>query len=369
MRDNPALNRCLREGKSEGLTCLYNSALSWDDYVLSSNDCTTFHLHGWRTIIEKVYSHPACFLSAHIECDGSKKIVGVLPLVHFDHPEGESRLISLPFLDFAGILADNPATEYFLIKQALALAERKGAAHLELRQDSPIPWLHEKGFEPPFQYSHQAHTFKVGLRRALPGSGEELWKSLGSKVRNQVRKARSSKCSSRVGGLELLDPFYSVFSMNMRDLGSPVHGYVFFEEILKKFPEQASIILVEQDGQPLAGAMVLRFQDTLYNPWASSLRKFRPLCPNMLLYYQMLLYGCQNGARFFDFGRSSPGASTHRFKKQWGAESRPLSWHIFSKKPYSWTPDRESLVLEHWKHLDLDLSRETGPELRRWISL
>lgn len=62
-------------------------------------------------------------------------------------------------------------------------------------------------------------------------------------------------------------------------------------------------------------------------------------------------------------------APTHRFKEQWGAEVRPLAWHIFFKKPNSWSPNRESLVIEPWKQLDLNLSRETGPELRRWISL
>lgn len=372
MRDDRHLYMQCERGrgtKDSILTCLYNSSSSWDEYVFSFYGGTPFDLYGWGRIIEKIYRHPTCFLSAHAECRGKKKIVGILPLVHFVSPKGESRLISLPFLDFAGILADNPSIEHFLFNEALAIAERVGAVHLELRQDHSISFLHEKGFELPHQYSHKAHIFKVGLRKSLPGSSEELWQSIGSKVRNQVRKARQSKCTGRVGGLELLASFYSVFSQNMRDLGSPVHAFSFFEEIFKEFGEQAVIILIEREEEPLAGAIAIRMHETLYNPWASSLRAFRPLCPNMLLYWQMLIHASENGLRFFDFGRSSPGSSTHRFKKQWGAESRPLSWHIFSKKPNTWTPDRESLAIEPWKHLDLDLSRRTGPELRRWISL
>lgn len=369
MTDILTSSNCGMENNDPVLTCLCNSPSSWDDYVSSSCGCTPFHLYGWRIIIEKIYRHPTCFLSAHAEYRGEKRIVGVLPLVHFLCPKGESRLVSLPFLDFAGILADNPSIEHFLFNEALALAQRIGAVHLELRQDHASSFLHEKGFELPQQYSHQAHTFKVGLRRSLPGSNEELWQSLGSKVRNQVRKARHCSCGSRVGGLELLTPFYSVFSQNMRDLGSPVHARSFFEEIFKEFGEQTVIILIEREEEPLAGAIAIRMHETLYNPWSSSLRAFRPLCPNMLLYWQMLVHACEKGLRFFDFGRSSPGAPTYLFKKQWGAESRPLFWHIFSKKPNTWTPDRESLVLEPWKHLDLDLSRRMGPELRRWISL
>lgn len=351
------------------VTCSCNSPSLWDSYVESSPDGTPFHLYGWRVIIEKSYSHPTYFLSAHRESLGKKKIVGVLPLVHFFCPRAESRLVSLPFLDCTGLLADNSAIEQALFHEALALAERIGAVHLELRQDSPLAFVQEKGFELPPSYSHQVHTFKVGLRRPLPGSSEELWRLLGAKVRNQVRKARHCKCSSRVGGPELLAPFYSVFSHNMRDLGSPVHALSFFAEIFEEFGRRAAIILVEGEHEPLAGALVIRMHETLYNPWASSLRAFRSLCPNMLLYWQMLAYGCDQGLHFFDFGRSSLGASTHRFKEQWGAEVRPLAWHIFSKKPNGWHPDRERLVLEAWKQLDLGLSRETGPELRRWISL
>lgn len=350
-------------------TCLYNSSASWDPYVSSAPGSTPFHLHGWRTIIEKSYGHPTYFLSAGTESRGENRIVGVLPLILFFGPRSERRLVSLPFLDCAGLLADNPAIERFLFDEALALADRTGAVHLELRQDTSPSFLHEKGFELPYQYSHQVHTFKVGLRRPIPNSNDALWQSLDAKVRNQVRKARRCKCRATIGGVELLASFYSVFSHNMRDLGSPVHSLSFFKEIFEEFGEHAAIVLVKRDQTPIAGALVIRMHDTLYNPWASSLRTFRPLCPNMLLYWRMLAYACEQGLGFFDFGRSSPGASTHRFKQQWGAESRPLAWHVFSKKPNSWHPDRESLVIEPWKQLDLARSREIGPELRRWISL
>lgn len=350
-------------------TCLCHSPSSWDQYVLAASAGTPFLLHDWCRVIEKSYKHPTYFLSAQTQYQGKKNITGVLPLVHFLGPENENRLVSLPFLDCAGILANSPSIEQLLFNEALTIAERIGAVHLELRMDTSLSFLHKKGFEIPKEYSHQVHSFKVGLRRSIQGSREELWQSLGSKVRNQVRKARKCNCLSRIGGMELLAPFYSVFSQNMRDLGSPVHALSFFEEIFQKFKAQATIILIEREQEPLAGAVVVRMHETVYNPWASSLRAFRPHCPNMFLYWRMLAFACEQGARFFDFGRSSPGAPTHRFKEQWGAESRPLAWHVFSRKPNIWNPERESLVIESWKQLDLERSRTRGPELRRWISL
>jgi hypothetical protein len=45
-------------------------------------------------------------------------------------------------------------------------------------------------------------------------------------------------------------------------------------------------------------------------PWASSLREFFSLCPNNLLYWEMIRWGCENGYQRFDFGRSSPNSGT-----------------------------------------------------------
>src|SRR5690606_35261022 len=79
-------------------------------------------------------------------------------------------------------------------------------------------------------------------------------------------------------------------------------------------------------GEPMAAAIALRARDTVLVPWASSLRRHRNLCPNMLLYWTMMEEAIGSGAARFDFGRSSPGSGTHQFKVQWGAQAEPLHW-------------------------------------------
>jgi FemAB-related protein (PEP-CTERM system-associated) len=343
----------------------------WDHYVSSQPAATPYHLYGWREVIESTYGHHPYYLTLPAKSSASPSAIrGILPLVHFRTPATESRLISLPYFDCAGLLADDPEAERSLMAKALDLAAELDAAHLEIRQDHPaaMPAESELATIGP-GISYQAHGFKVGLRRTLPDSAETLWRLLPSKLRNQVQKARRSGCIGKVGGQELLDDFYAVFSRNMRDLGSPVHAKALFEQVFRHFADHARIILVEHEDKPVAAALVFRFGQTLYNPWASSLRSYRPLCPNMLLYWQMLAHACDQGLRFFDFGRSSPNASTCVFKLQWGATMRPLIWHIFSRQTELWLPQRETLVVESWKGLDLALSRQLGPELRRLISL
>ena len=202
----------------------------------------------------------------------------------------------------------------------------------------------------------------------LPVAGETLWKQLPEKVRNQIRKARRSGCRASVGGIELLHDFYAIFSENMRDLGSPVHAAVLFSRLAEQLAENCRVVVVYADTVP-AAAMIFRCRDNLHNPWASSLRRYRPISPNMLLYWTMMSYGCESGYGRFDFGRSSPGASTCRFKLQWGATMEPLIWHVLSLSGEYWDPASESLELEWWKGLSLARSRRRGPALRRWISL
>ena len=334
----------------------------WLNYC-TENDSTLFsHLQRWSRILASTYDLQAFFLLAR--SGSTNTITGILPLLLFAPPGGQRRLISLPYTDSAGILADSEEIQRRLLETALDLAETLGAAHLELRQHDPLAWT-----TPSDPWVYTEHSFKISLKRALPETTAELWKTLPAKVRNQVRKARNAGCVSHIGGSELLADFYAIFSENMRDLGSPVHHFGLFQKALAMDAPRAWCALISCRDIPAAGAIVLEHDRTLFNPWASSLRYYRPECPNMLLYWTMLSHAVDRDCRWFDFGRSSPGSSTARFKMQWDAEIHPLFWHVFSKQPHDWQPTHESLVNENWKNLSLDLSRQQGPALRRWISL
>lgn len=338
----------------------------WDRYACEHGEAKYAHRWAWGESLARTYSLPLFRLTATDPATG--RLQGILPLILFNAPGKDSRLISLPYTDAAGILADDGESSRQLLDGALDLAIQLRANHLELRQQhGRATCLQRPRLADAWSYT--PHTFKTGLRRPLPPSAEQLWSTLGAKVRNQVRKARRSGCTARIGGIELLPDFYRVFSENMRDLGSPVHGVELFRNLLEGEPHQTAVIVIALHDQPVAAAFVLLHNDTLCNPWASSLRRYRPFCPNMLLYWSMLDFAVDNHCRRFDFGRSSPNAPTCRFKMQWGAEMEPLCWHVFSRKPCQWLPGNESLEYGHWKSMDLDSSRHQGPAIRRWISL
>ena len=336
----------------------------WDEYLDQQPQALFTHRLGYVAGVAATYHHPFYLLTAR---SAEGRLAGILPLLLFAAPSEDRRLISLPYSDAAGLLADGPEAAGDLLDQALTLAGRLGCRHLELRQAGSGFALVPEGCRPG--WSHGRHTFKIGLSRPLPAHPSTLWAGLPDKVRNQVRKARRNGAVVRVGGTELLGDFWAVFSENMRDLGSPVHDFRLFSRLVGDGAQAATVVAVFLDGKAAAAAMVFVEGETICNPWAASLRRLRPACPNMLLYWAMLELAINRGCRVFDFGRSSPDSPAHRFKRQWGATPQPLCWHVFSQAGSSWQPRRETLTDSSWMNLPLAESRCRGPLVRRWISL
>jgi hypothetical protein len=73
-------------------------------------------------------------------------------------------------------------------------------------------------------------------------------------------------------------------------------------------------------------------------PWASSLRRFNHLSPNMLLYWNMLKHSITKGFQVFDFGRSTRDSGTFSFKEQWGAVPHETFW-VYPGKAADQLPD------------------------------
>lgn len=340
--------------------------IDWDRYVVSHRNATFSHLWGWSSALANTYRLPVIRLAVRDELN-KNQITGIFPLMLFCVPGSARRLISLPYTDYAGVLADSSSVARVLLDAAWQSAVREGAEHLELRQLGNNDGIFAKCLASYGNYT--PYSFKVALSRSLPAESETLWHELSGKVRNQIRKARKNDCRVKVGRRALIDDFYTVFSENMRDLGSPVHALQLFAEISDKLSDNMHIVVVYHRTEPVAAAVLFRCRDVLYNPWASSLRRYRPYCPNMLLYWAMLSLGCEIGCGSIDFGRSSPGAPTCRFKQQWGAEMLPLVWHVVSVGAMSWHPGNERLVYEKVQQLSLQDSQKSGPALRRWISL
>ncbi len=273
------------------------------------------------------------------------------------HPLFGRQLVALPYLDFGGITADTEVAETALLQRLLEEAQARQAG-LELRcrrplVDTPAP-----------------ENEKVGMALALEHIEQEAyWKKLDARVRNQVRKAEKSGVTCRWGRREYLEDFYRVFCVNMRDLGSPVHSLSFFELILEHVPG-AEVGAAYREGVCIGGLVRVFWRDEMIIPWASTLRDYRIYCPNNALYWESLMAAFARGVKRVDFGRSSLGEGTHRFKKQWLAEEEPLSWYQFDRQGRLLNQvghvasGKMELASKVWTRLPLGWANALGPRIR-----
>jgi len=316
----------------------------------------------WLDVLREALDHRTFMIVARRDGD----IVGCLPLSLVTSRLFGRFLVSLPYLNRGGVVADDDAAADAMVDEAAELARIHNVQYLELRHDQPR--------------THKAldrqRDEKVRMVLRLPGSAEGLWDSIHSKVRNQIRKGDKSNLTIRFGGLELVDDFYNVFSVNMRDLGTPVYSRRLFTSILERFPDAAELAVVDMQGQPVAAALLvhdplLAKSGQTQVPSASSLREFNQTNANMWMYHHLLNRAIERGADAFDFGRSSVDSGTYRFKKQWGAEPEPTVWqyHLRRGDINAVRPDspRYRRKIETWQKLPVWLTRLIGPGIVRGI--
>lgn len=325
---------------------------SWDEFVQRHPDARGPHLSGWKQVIEKSFGHPCHYLAAREQ----GQLRGILPLTHLRSKLFGSFLISVPYLNYGGILAENESARQALFDHACELGKKSKAAHLELRHVNAL-----LGNVPTKEH-------KVSMLLDLPEKPETLWEGFKGKLRSQIRKPQKEGLVARFGREDELENFYRVFAVNMRDLGTPVYALKFFANILAAFPQQAQICTVYREREPLASGLVFGFRGVLEIPWASALREYNALAPNMLLYWSALEFAVQQGYRQFDFGRCTLNEGTYKFKEQWGAQPLALHWQYWLAhggplpeiNPHN---PKYQLMIRTWQKLPLPVTRLLGPAI------
>jgi FemAB-related protein (PEP-CTERM system-associated) len=328
-------------------------AARWDLFVSSHPGATGYHLWAWRRVFARAFGHEPIYVMAL----SKGEIVGLLPLVHIKSVVFGRTLTSLPFLNYGGVVAESDVVAAQLVDEAAGIARSRRCHHVELRHVTRrLPQL-------------PCRQHKVTMRLALQGG---MWDRLDRKVRNQIRKAQKSGLIAEHGGAEFLRDFYGVFARNMRDLGTPVYSSRFFEEVLEAFADRTRIHVVRLNGRPIAAGLAFLSGRLIEVPWASSIRDHNHLCPNHLLYWDVIEAAVEQRCNVLDFGRSTPGEGTFKFKEQWGARPVPLHWEYRvmnggTLPDISPTNAKYRLAIELWKRLPLSLATRLGPPIVRGI--
>lgn len=277
-----------------------------------------FHHPAWLGLLARSYGYPirACCL-----LDGAGAIVAGLPLALVGGTLRRPRLAALPFSDHCKplVAGEDPALTARLLA---ALDELRCELGVELELRAPLEpttgaqavdsyWLHEIALEPDVD--------------AVIGR----FRRKSQILRGARRAEREGLTVERRTDAAALADFYRLHVGTRRRQGVPTQPRSFILRFADLFDQGLGFVLVVRDGeQPIAAAVFLAFNGNLIYKYGASDPAALNKRPNNLLFLEAIRWGCANGMRSLDMGRTDIGHDSLReFKLHWGAEETKLTYH------------------------------------------
>jgi CelD/BcsL family acetyltransferase involved in cellulose biosynthesis len=289
---------------------------AWMDLVATAPAATAFHHPGWMHALIAAYGFRPIVL-AHVESGG--RVAAAVPLALVRRPSGRT-WVGLPFSDHCPPLARDAEALAGLTRDVAGWS-RERRVPVEVRDD----------IAPAGAWT----AVTVGTRHVIPLSdgAPAVWARLKKTVRRQVREARRLGLQVRfTRAAEDMDAFYRLQVATRRRLGVPVQPRRFVAAIWKHVIEAGLgfVTLVETTaGQAVSASVVLAWNGTLVDKFTASDAEHWAWKPNQLGIWSTIEWGCAEGYRAFDFGRSDPGHdSLQRYKATWGADALPLRYSV-----------------------------------------
>jgi FemAB-related protein (PEP-CTERM system-associated) len=328
----------------------------WDTFVLEQPRCTFFHQTAWMKVMTETYGYRPYYFYA--ERDG--QVTGVAPSFLISNWVSGRCLVSLPFAVYGGVVAADSETERMLVQKLEAVANELEVTFLELRNRDNEPY---EGYYPNPRYA----TFTIPL---APDS-EKLYSALPKDIRYMIRKAKKAGLEAREG-LNQLDDFYKLMSVNLRRLGTPAFPKVLFKNLIKAYGKNVELMLAYSRGRAVAGAMSFNFRDWTQPYYFGSLDEAKGLAANNFLWWKLIERGAQQGFQVFDFGRSKKESGNFEFKKKWNPKIETLAYQVRlfrGKELPNVSPNNPKFkqAADLWKKLPLGLTQIIGPRVVRWF--
>ncbi|WP_375197630.1 FemAB family XrtA/PEP-CTERM system-associated protein [Sphingobium sp.] len=330
-----------------------------DAFVMAHPEGTPFHRPAWLQGVARGTGHRAHMLSAVAH---SGQIVGLLPLHHVKSALFGDALVSSGFAVDGGILASDPAAVSALAAACEGMARDGSIASIELR-GGPVPgegWALHEG-------SH------VGFARPIATDDEAELLAVPRKHRAELRKALANDALRVETGRDArhLKAHYRVYSESVRNLGTPVFPARLFREVLVAFGEDADILIVHEGARPVSAVLTLYHQGRVMPFWGGGIADARRLRSNELMYYRLMAHGRGRGMSVFDFGRSKAGSGQAAWKKSFGFDPVPLSYHSWSasggRRDINPNSPQYQRRIDLWKKLPLPIANLIGPFIARGL--
>jgi lipid II:glycine glycyltransferase (peptidoglycan interpeptide bridge formation enzyme) len=161
---------------------------------------------------------------------------------------------------------------------------------------------------------------------------------LSRHVRKNLRAGERAGLVVRRGeaARDLTETFFRLQLETRRRLGVPIQPRRWYRLLWRHIvePGLGFVLLAHRGATPVAGGVFLASNGTLTAKYSASLATAWNVRPNNAVFWEAIRWGCLNGYRTFDFGRTDFAAEgLRRFKRSWGAVEQPLTETFFGSLP------------------------------------
>ncbi|GGA05224.1 peptidoglycan bridge formation protein FemAB [Blastomonas marina] len=316
-----------------------------------------FHRPAWSRAVEAATGHRAEVLVA----EDAQGVAGVVPFNIIHSPVFGRMIAASGFGVGGGVLlrADARPAPFFAALEELAL--RENCPTVELRG----------GAMPQTRAGWSIRTDShANFARDLAADEEAELLAIPRKQRAEIRKGLKQDFAIEIGsGRRERDAHYAVYATSVRNLGTPVFPRALFEEMLDRFGDDADILTVRHQDEPVASVLSFYHRGTVMPYWGGGTWAARNLRANERMYFELMRHARSRGCTRFDFGRSKTGSGPFAFKKNWGFEPEPLSYASWTapgaeRRDADPTSEKHGLAIRLWRKLPLPVANRIGP----WIA-
>jgi FemAB-related protein (PEP-CTERM system-associated) len=325
-----------------------------DTFVHRHEAGSVFHRPQWSLAVEKGCGQRAHYLIA----TRGEAIVGCLPLTEIRSRLFGNAPVSAGFGTGGGILASDEEAAVRLAAEGWALAAALDCGSLELRGGA-VP----AGFE-------ASEGVYANFDRSLPVNADALLTSIPRRQRAEVRRALGSALTTSAGSDEAhRAAHFRVYSESVRNLGTPVFPPALFGAMLEAFGDEADIVLVRSEGEPVAALLTFYFKGVCQPYWGGGTFAARSCRANDLIYFEVMRRAIERGCTRADFGRSKVGTGPWSRKRIWGFDETPLVYAVRGEAAREINPldPKYRLKVAAWKRLPLWAANRLGPLLARGL--
>jgi lipid II:glycine glycyltransferase (peptidoglycan interpeptide bridge formation enzyme) len=299
----------------------------WNDFVINHPKSNFFHQSCWAEIIYKTFNYSPKYFAV----SSGNEIKAAIPFFEVRSSLTGNRFVSIPFSDYSPLLVqEEDHLRELLMVSAKSLREQN-CTYMEIRAGEDVMDLQNIPLNPgPLQ---KAELYKLHVT-PLSEDVESTYKTLdGKRVRWAINRSKRDGIKIEMDNSpEFYKKFYSMYLSTRNKLGVPGQPWIFFKLIFKSIIQNGKgfILKASKGDDTLGASLFVVFKDTVMLKYNVSVEKFLKYQFVEALIWEGMHWGCINGYKKFDHGRTAiNNQGLLSLKKRLGSEILNLPYYFY----------------------------------------